>query len=120
LVLIDPSYEVKGEYASIANTVKAILHKNPKTVIMVWYPLLPDARHQPLIDGLIALDSPAMYRAELCWAKPGERGAFGTGQVILNIPYELEVNMGEALNWLAPVLGGVDGGWKGGFVHKPK
>ena len=120
LVLIDPSYEVKTEYASTANTVKAILHKNPKTVVMVWYPLLPDARHQPLVEGLAALEVPATYRAEVVWAEAGEKGAYGTGQIIVNLPYELEVEFREAIAWLAPVLGGAAGGWKDGFVHKPK
>ncbi|MFZ2587161.1 MAG: 23S rRNA (adenine(2030)-N(6))-methyltransferase RlmJ [Alphaproteobacteria bacterium] len=118
VVLIDPSYEVKTEYAATVNTVKAILKRNPKAVVLVWYPLLPDARHTPLVEGLAALKISATYKAELTWAAPSDRGAYGTGQVILNLPYQLETDMAQALNWLLPVLSH-DGSVEMGFVHPP-
>lgn len=128
LVLIDPSYEVKTEYASTANTVKAILRKCPKAVVMVWYPLLPDARHVPLVEGLAALGVEATYRAEVCWGKiptkgpldaEAKKGAYGTGQVVVNLPYDLDAVMAEAFGWLAPLLGGDEGSWKDGFMVNP-
>ncbi len=101
-VLIDPSYEVKAEYVQVTETVKAILAKAPKTTIMVWYPLLnPKARSQDMIDVLKALNIPATYLVHYSWNTPDAAGMFGTGQVILNLPYKLET---ELPNLLKPLV----------------
>jgi 23S rRNA (adenine2030-N6)-methyltransferase len=78
---------------------------------MVWYPLLPDARHAPLADGLTALGIAATWRGELEWSAPSQ-GAHGTGQVILNMPYGLDAEADALLDWLGPVLAATPESWR--------
>ena len=40
LVLIDPSYEVKTEYAQVAEFVHKLMIKWPEATVMIWYPVL--------------------------------------------------------------------------------
>lgn len=108
LVLIDPSYEVKAEYLQTVETVKAILAKNPQATIMVWYPMLPAKLHQQLIDGLKALQVSATWLGQSVWNKVEMPGMYGSGQVILNMPYQasgkLEDKLAAHLRKLSPAL----------------
>jgi 23S rRNA (adenine2030-N6)-methyltransferase len=51
LVLIDPSYEVKEDYATIPRVIAALRRKWNVGVVALWYPILTDARHAPMLDG---------------------------------------------------------------------
>ena len=105
VVLIDPSYEIKAEYLQVVETVKAILEKTPAATIMVWYPLLtPKKNSQTLIEGLKALNVSATWLAHYSWNKPDAAGMFGTGQVILNLPFKIETDLTASLKILAPQL----------------
>ena len=55
LVLLDPSYEVKTDYAAAAGFVRRLLAKWPETAVLVWYPVLPAGRHRELLQGLAPL-----------------------------------------------------------------
>lgn len=88
LVLIDPSYEVKTEYAGVVDFVKALLVKWPEAVVMVWYPILPDGRHQTMVDALGGVVD------ETRFPQHKGRGMEGSGVVILNPPYGFEKAMG--------------------------
>ncbi len=122
LVLIDPSYEIKTEYTRTVDTVAAILKRLPKAVVMVWYPVLRDGRHTPLVDGLTALAIQATWQGELNWTTPDAAiGAYGTGQIILNMPYQLDHDAHLLLEWLTPVLEHHRGQGRltAGFIHPP-
>lgn len=104
-VLIDPSFEVKAEYLQVVETVQAILAKTPAATIMVWYPLLtPKKNSQALIEGLKALGVSATWLVHYSWNKPDADGMFGTGQVILNLPFKIESDLTATLKTLAPQL----------------
>lgn len=104
LVLLDPSYEVKSEYGQTVATVEAILKAAPQSTVMVWYPCLPSKSHQELINGLKELKASATWLGELRWSKPLGRGMYGTGQVVLNMPYQQEKELAQALKSLAQPL----------------
>ena len=89
LVLIDPSYEVKTEYAAVVDFVKALLVKWQEATVMVWYPILPDKRHQEMVDALGGLAD------ETRFAQHKGRGMEGSGVVILNAPYGVEAALGR-------------------------
>jgi len=84
LVLIDPSYEVKTEYAATAEFVRALMPKWPEAVVMVWYPILPDRRHAAMVEALGGLTH------EVRFAPHKGRGMEGSGVVILNAPHGVE------------------------------
>ena len=41
LVLIDPSYEIKSDYAKVAACLQDSLRRFPTGVYLVWYPIIP-------------------------------------------------------------------------------
>lgn len=122
LVMVDPAYERQADYMATAATVAAIVKAWPKAVVMVWYPLLPEGRHVGLVNALEALAVPATLQAELMWRKGAGRGAYGSGQIIVNLPYRLEEEMAAALEWLLPLLAadGDEATMRLGFLHAPR
>lgn len=86
--LIDPSYEVKDEYAQTAAAVINAYKKWPQGIYMVWYPILDKGHHKNLIEPLSALALPAedFIIDEWHFGKV-DKGMKGTGMIVLNPPY---------------------------------
>jgi 23S rRNA (adenine2030-N6)-methyltransferase len=84
LVLVDPSYEVKTDYAEAAAFVHRLLAKWPEATVLLWYPLLPAGRHRELLAGLAPL--PALVD-EAGFAAPPARGMTGSGLALVNAPH---------------------------------
>ncbi len=84
LVLVDPSYEVKSDYAAAADFARRLIAKWPETVVAIWYPLLPAGRHAHLLCGLAPL---AYAYDEVDFIRPPERGMTGSGVAIVNPPH---------------------------------
>jgi 23S rRNA (adenine2030-N6)-methyltransferase len=88
LVLIDPSFEIKTEYAQVADFVVALHRKWPQAVIMLWYPLLGAGLHEAMALNLGAAGLPDFLRREVRFDGVGERvGMFGSGLIMINTPY---------------------------------
>ncbi|MGZ9810638.1 23S rRNA (adenine(2030)-N(6))-methyltransferase RlmJ [Pseudoroseicyclus sp. H15] len=86
LVLIDPSYEVKEDYAAMTALVKT-LHKHwPVGVKILWYPVLAAGLHEPMVEALSELDGAVRFEVPLRPPKPGHRMT-GSGLILLNAPY---------------------------------
>ncbi len=105
LVLIDPSFEMKSDYTEIPARLAKALDKWREGVFMIWYPVLADARHQPLLSGIAALAAPS-FVAELNLAAAPNQGLKGTGIVVINPPWKFDGEMAEAGSALAKLLGG--------------
>ena len=90
VLLIDPSYEVKDDYAAVPKHLAKIARGWPVGVLMVWYPLLTDQRHRSMLDGLTA-QFPDGLRHEVQFppARDGHR-MVGSGLFIVNPPWGLE------------------------------
>ncbi len=84
LVLVDPSYEVKAEYEEAAGFVLRLLAKWPGATVLVWYPLLPAARHLALLAWLAPL-RPAVD--EVRFLPPPARGMTGSGLALVGAPH---------------------------------
>lgn len=105
-VLIDPSYEVKDEYEAVASTLAQVVHQVRHAVVLIWYPLLGDARHQRLLDAVKSHNIAKVWRSELIRHDPvGERGLYGSGLLLLNPPWQLETQLDEAFASLAALYG---------------
>lgn len=79
LVLIDPSYEVKAEYDALPASIARLRQRWPDAAGMVWYPMLPALRHEPMREALTAQNTGIRVN-ELVWADPKDvRGLFGSG-----------------------------------------
>ncbi|MFZ2620630.1 MAG: 23S rRNA (adenine(2030)-N(6))-methyltransferase RlmJ [Alphaproteobacteria bacterium] len=89
VVLIDPSYEVKTEYADVAAFVPKLQALWPLVTIVVWYPLLPAGNHVPLKEALLKLPNQQLghWHDELIFAdRATTRGMHGTALHVLNAP----------------------------------
>ena len=84
LVLIDPSYEVKADYAATAAFTRTLLAKWPQASVLIWYPILPAGRHAELLAGLAPLPH---LRDEVRFRDPPARGMTGSGLVLVNAPF---------------------------------
>ncbi|WP_316015081.1 23S rRNA (adenine(2030)-N(6))-methyltransferase RlmJ [Roseobacter sp. HKCCA0434] len=84
LVLVDPSYEVKSEYAQAGAFVAKLMAKWPEACVLVWYPILRAGRHADLLDALAPL-SPVVD--EVRFDLKGGAGMLGSGMVGVNLPH---------------------------------
>jgi 23S rRNA (adenine2030-N6)-methyltransferase len=114
-VLIDPSYERKAEYGEVLDGLLAALGKVRHAVVLLWYPLLPAGYHHDVLDGLKAARVKKVWRSELGRVASGQgRGMAGSGMLVINPPWGLEVRMANAMARVTPLLGEgmrYQGGW---------
>jgi len=93
LLLIDPSYEVKADYAAIPGIIAGLHRKWNVGVIALWYPLLSGAPapHLAMVTALQAAGFPRVLHHEVRFApvRPGHRME-GSGMFIVNAPHGLE------------------------------
>ena len=80
LVLVDPSYEVKTEYAETARFAHKLVVKWPEAVVLIWYPVLEAKKHHELLEGLKL----PHQKHETFFS--GER-ALGSGLVCIGAPF---------------------------------
>jgi 23S rRNA (adenine2030-N6)-methyltransferase len=90
LMLIDPSWEVRDEYARLAGLLPALHRKWGVGVLMLWYPILADRRHRPMLRALRdALPEALIHEVAFPPARDGH-GMRGSGMVVVNPPWGLE------------------------------
>ena len=89
LMVIDPSYEIKTDYAMIPTFISNIAKKWNVGIIFLWYPILADRPHDAMIGPLIEQFPDAMdHRVTFPPAREGHR-MIGSGLFCLNPPYGL-------------------------------
>ncbi len=98
LLLIDPSFEVKTDYQTVPKTIAQIHRKWGVGVIMLWYPILTDAPHKPMIQELKdALPEGFTHEVKFPPARPGHR-MVGSGLFVVNAPYGFEEEAARVSN----------------------
>lgn len=90
LMLCDPSYEIKSDYNSIPGFFQKLHRSWPVGVLVLWYPILPDARHLPMIRALKTAHPKALcHEVRFPPLRPG-KGMIGSGLFVVNPPYGLQ------------------------------
>ncbi len=89
LLLIDPSYETAADYEGMPRFIGQVARKWNVGVIALWYPILTDARHTPMLHAL-AEAHPQALRHEVRFprARDGHR-MVGSGLFVINPPWGL-------------------------------
>ena len=88
LMLIDPSYEVKADYAALPPLIGKVHAKWNVGVIVLWYPILASGAHLPMLADLEAMDLPKTLRHEVRFAPARDgHGMQGSGLFIVNAPF---------------------------------
>jgi 23S rRNA (adenine2030-N6)-methyltransferase len=100
LVLIDPSYEIKTDYRSVLESLRAAMVKFPTGTYAVWYPMLKRIEAQQLVPRLKTLcgqhKGVEYLNATLAvnGAQPdGFGGLWGSGMFIINPPWTLAATL---------------------------
>ena len=88
-MLIDPSWEVKADYERIPEIMTQVHAKWNVGVLALWYPLLTEAPHAPMLARLAA-QFPDALRHEVRFppTRPGHR-MVGSGMFVVNPPWGL-------------------------------
>jgi 23S rRNA (adenine2030-N6)-methyltransferase len=95
LMLIDPSYEVKTDYARIPKIMGQLARKWNVGIIILWYPILANKAHQPMETELRQTFADAMlHRQAVPPAREGH-GMIGSGLFVLNPPFGMEAALAE-------------------------
>lgn len=95
LLLIDPSFEVKSDYQDIPARIAQIHRKWNVGIIMLWYPILTDGPHRPMIQALRkAIPDGVVHEVGFPPARPGHR-MVGSGLFVVNAPYGFDVQASE-------------------------
>lgn len=107
LVLVDPSFEDKRDYARTITCLEESLKRFATGVYAVWYPQVARAESQRFPEELKRLQQTNWLHATLTVSKPPEDGygLYGSGMFILNPPYTLAAALKETLPYLVRVLG---------------
>jgi 23S rRNA (adenine2030-N6)-methyltransferase len=101
-MLIDPSWEVKADYDRLPEVMAQVHRKWNVGVLALWYPLLREATHAPMLDRLAAA-FPGGLRHEVVFppARDGHRMA-GSGMFVVNPPWGLADEAARIAGWIAP------------------
>jgi len=115
VVLIDPSYEMKADYAKALAAVREILERFASAVVLVWVPQLRTLESQQLpqrLQNTAAKAAPKGWlHARLTVAAPDARGfgLLGSSIFVVNPPHGLHDTLREVLPFLVEALGQFDG-----------
>ena len=115
VVLMDPSYEIKSDYAKVLAALREGLQKFAETVLIVWYPQIQLLEAAQLAQRLKAsADTSAKkgwLHVRLTVQEPDEHGfgMLGSGLFIANPPFVLHDQLAAELPYLVEKLGQFDG-----------
>lgn len=120
MVLIDPSYEVAGEYQQVVDTVIAAHKKWSSAIYVIWYPLLSDrkvanttfdsshskkGKSEVMLASLTEQAFKNMLKIELCVTNASDAGGmYGSGMLIINAPWKLDEKIKQCLQELSPLM----------------
>ena len=101
LTLIEPSYEIKSDYAEVAETLGKAWQKCRHGVYLVWYPILTSGLQQQLKEKVRASAMRKVLCTEVRLGKPPERGMIGSGMLVVNPPWGFDRRFSDMMNEIA-------------------
>lgn len=114
LVLIDPSYEDKNDYARVRSALADAMQRFATGVYLLWYPLVQRREPRLMIDALKKQFPQNWLHVTLTVKAPAEDGfgLHGSGLFVLNPPWTLPGMLKTTLPVLTRLLGqDAQAGW---------
>jgi 23S rRNA (adenine2030-N6)-methyltransferase len=117
LVLVDPPYELKADYARTLAALREALERFPDAVVVVWLPQLQLLESRQLPQRLKATATAKAKKgwllARLTVADADARGfgMLGSSVFVANPPHTLAPALKPALPWLAEALAQTRAEW---------
>lgn len=115
LVLIDPSYETRNDYAAVIKALKEGLKRFATGTYALWYPQVAKIESRQLPERLKHLPVKSWLHVSLRVQAPATDGfgMHGSGMFIINPPWTLAETLRQTLPWLTQQLALGDGAeWK--------
>ncbi|WP_027857386.1 23S rRNA (adenine(2030)-N(6))-methyltransferase RlmJ [Marinobacterium jannaschii] len=104
LVLIDPSFEVKSEYAAVVRFLTRAHARWSNGSYAIWYPLLAANGHAHMKQKLKQSGIRNILCSELQVASPDSKGMYGSGMLIINPPWQLDQQLETLLPEVSQLL----------------
>lgn len=105
LVLIDPSYEIKEDYAKVVEQVKLLYKRFAVGVFALWYPVVDPVRVKKLEANIIRSGIRRIHLYEVSITdNHDEPGMTGAGMIVVNPPWQLDEKIEESLAYFAPLI----------------
>lgn len=113
-VLIDPSYELKTDYAKVVGAVRECLSRFAQGTVMVWYPQVQIVEAAQLPKRLMAAakEAPKGWLHVTLHVHRGEGDGFGlhgSGMFVINPPFVLHDTLAALMPLLTELLGQYEG-----------
>jgi len=107
LVLIDPSYEIKSDYAQVFDAIDNAYKKFPTGTYALWYPVVDRKNIDILERKFIRSGIKKIQQFELgIAADQFGSGMSASGMIVINPPWMLKDKMAKVLPKLVTALGG--------------
>ncbi|TGN40111.1 23S rRNA (adenine(2030)-N(6))-methyltransferase RlmJ [Marinobacter confluentis] len=97
LVLIDPSYEVKADYESVAATLQQAWQKCRHGVFLIWYPILAGRPDERLKAAIATGPVRKVLCSEIVLNQQPDRGMSGSGMLVVNPPWGFDARLSAML-----------------------
>jgi 23S rRNA (adenine2030-N6)-methyltransferase len=102
--LIDPPFEVPGEFGRLADGLQRAHRKWPTGIYLMWYPIKNVVETDAFARRIASLGIARILRAEISVAPAAADRLSGTGLIIVNPPWALEGELAILLPGLAAAL----------------
>lgn len=111
VVLVDPSYELVGDYGKVVATLREAVQRFAEGVYLVWYPRVSRVEAVQLPKRLMALAPKGWLHVRLTVSQPDPQGfgLTGSGMFIINPPYTLHATLASVMPVLTQTLAQFDG-----------
>ena len=106
VMLIDPPFEVAGEFKRLEDALAAATSRFASGVTLLWYPIKAGGAAAAFVNRMEKSGHSRLLMAELLVRHPDAlKGLNGAGLIIHNPPYRLDAQLNEVLFWLHKHLG---------------
>lgn len=104
LVLIDPPFERRDEFAAVADFIARGRRRFAHGVYLAWYPLKHRYEAERMVRRVARDAGKPVLNAMLRVGRPAEGRMRGCGMLLVNPPYGLDETLAAPLQWLATQL----------------
>jgi 23S rRNA (adenine2030-N6)-methyltransferase len=106
LALMDPSYELVGDYGKVVATLREAVTRFAEGVYVLWYPQVNRIEAAQLPKRLMALSPKGWLHVRLTVNKPDAQGfgLSGSGLFVINPPFTLHATLAAVMPYLVEQL----------------